>query len=484
MSANPQEIVHQVRQEFESILGFVLEASPQSVPDADCMERGLLSRMLELGRLLLHLYFVQQNRHIAPETVVGREGRSLTLHSHKERAYLSVFGEVRFARRYYYCRGEGHAPLDAALNLPPCAMSDFLREWQEKLSVCVPYQQTTAILRDLLGLSVSTRQVQQAVLEDAPLMGAYFARAQPPPQNLQATLLVVQADGKGVPMRQTTEASQKVRKTKGEKSSRKKEAIVTSVCTLEPTPRSPKEVIASLFEGVKSQDQRPAPQNKRLFATLAGKESALQFTAQQANQYEGEPLCHRIALCDGAEALQQKMQEQFPEFTLALDFIHALEYLWKAANALLGETAPERTQWVKTRALQMLSGQALALITELRQTAALPECPPLTAKTLLSVAGYYERNQNYMRYDQFLALGWPIATGVIEGACRHLVKDRCELSGMRWTQEGAEALLHLRCVHENGHWNEFHTFRREQRRKTLYPQKQELSPITRGRLVA
>ena len=74
----------------------------------------------------------------------------------------------------------------------------------------------------------------------------------------------------------------------------------------------------------------------------------------------------------------------------------------------------------------------------------------------------------YMNDDEYLAAGWPIGTGVIEGACRHLVKDRCELSGMRWSKEGAEALLQLRSVAENGDWNEFHAYRRAQRRLTLY----------------
>ena len=87
---------------------------------------------------------------------------------------------------------------------------------------------------------------------------------------------------------------------------------------------------------------------------------------------------------------------------------------------------------------------------------------------LTKVAAYLERNAPYMDYAAYLARGWPIATGVIEGACRHLVKDRCALSGMRWTIDGAESLLHLRCVHENGDWDAYHAFRRRQRHQRLY----------------
>ena len=287
-----------------------------------------------------------------------------------------------------------------------------------------------------------------------------------PTPDKQASILVVQAEGKGVPMRTGTEAAKKVRKTKGEKTSRKKEAVVTSVYTLAPCLRSPDEVVQSLFEGERASQQRPSPQNKRVFATLEGKTAALRFTAQQVWRQQGGHIRHQVALTDGSEALQERVHAQFPDFTLVLDCIHAIEYLWKAANALLGETALERTDWVKSRVQHMLSGQSAVLIADLQSLASTAEAA--SKKTLLAVAAYYERNRAFMRYDQYLAAGWPIATGVIEGACRHLVKDRGELSGMRWTQAGAEALLQLRSVAENGDWESFHAFRRLQRQQTLY----------------
>ena len=83
-------------------------------------------------------------------------------------------------------------------------------------------------------------------------------------------------------------------------------------------------------------------------------------------------------------------------------------------------------------------------------------------------AHYFQRNLSHMHYDHYLAQGWPIASGVIEGACRHFVKDRFELSGMRWTKQGAEHLLHLRAVAENGDWDDYHRFRRQQRHLRLY----------------
>ncbi len=201
---------------------------------------------------------------------------------------------------------------------------------------------------------------------------------------------------------------------------------------------------------------------------MAGKDAALAATAARVARRDGPHLTHRVALTDGSQALQERVQRQFPTFTLVLDLIHATEYLWKAANALLGETNARRTAWVKARTLRLLHSQSAAVVSDLRHLAQATGCPRRARTVLTKVAAYLERNAPYMDYAIYLARGWPIATGVIEGACRHLVKDRCELSGMRWTIDGAEALLHLRCVHENGDWDAYHAFRRRQRHQRLY----------------
>lgn len=472
MSTNSEEIVLQVRAEFEGVLALVLNATPQTPPTADAMERRLLRRVLDLGRLLLQVYFLRQSERCTPETVTDAAGSALPYHSEKERPYHSVFGTVRFARRYYYRSEQGQFPLDAALNLPLTGASDLVREWREQLGVFTPYHKVGGILKSLLGQTCSTRILAEDIQEDAQQVQAYYAQAAAPVPDQEASILVVQADGKGVPMIQETPTPPKVRLGKGEKTTRKKEALVTSVYTLAPQVRTPEEVLGSLFHQTQKTpalvQKRSKPHNKRLWATLEGKEAALQWTAKFVAQQEGPHIRHRVALTDGSEALQTRTQAQFPDFVLILDLIHADEYLWKVANVLLGETAPQRTEWVSSRTLQILSGQTHSVIAEFREQAQQPTCKAEQQKTLLQVAAYYERNLPFMRYDFYLAQGWPIATGVIEGACRHLVKDRCELSGMRWSQPGAQALLRLRCVAENGQWEDFHIFRRQQRQAHVY----------------
>jgi hypothetical protein len=192
----------------------------------------------------------------------------------------------------------------------------------------------------------------------------------------------------------------------------------------------------------------------------------------------GPHIRERVALCDGCEALQNRIARYFPDHVQILDFLHANEYLWDAANALLGEDDPQRLSWMVRHTRQMLSGETPAIIEEFRTLAAQPATTTKQREQLEKTANYFERNLPYMDYATYLARGWPIASGVIEGACRHFVKDRCELSGMRWSLTGAEQLLSLRAVAENDDWEAYHTYRKRKRHERLYDQPYPLaSPV-------
>jgi hypothetical protein len=287
---------------------------------------------------------------------------------------------------------------------------------------------------------------------------------------------VAQADGKGVPMVLEEAAETPVRLSKGQKRGRKKEAIVTTVYTIGSAPRTPQQVVDNLFHPNKERPETkdkasawPKPQHKHVWATLEGKDTALARLAQQVEARQGEHIQHKIALTDGDPALQTRVESHLPDdFTLILDFIHPNEYLWEVGTSLLGETNEQRTQWVAAQTLLMLSSQTEQVIVDLRRLAQAPERTKTQQEKLLKTANYFERNLPYMDYKTYLANGWPIASGVIEGACRHFVKDRFELSGMRWTQQGAEQLLRLRAIAENGDWEAYHLYHQRQRHQRLY----------------
>jgi hypothetical protein len=142
-------------------------------------------------------------------------------------------------------------------------------------------------------------------------------------------ILVVQADGKGVPMVQPPAGARPVRLGKGQKQTKKKDAVVTSLYTIAPYGRTPQEVVAALLQDRDrpSEAARPAPVGKELRATLDGKEVALTRLAERARPREGRHIQERVALTDGVEALQKQIATHFPRHTLVLDIIRATDYL-------------------------------------------------------------------------------------------------------------------------------------------------------------
>jgi hypothetical protein len=474
MTFNSQEIIQDVRAEFENLLKFVTGEQARTAK-ADSIERGLFKMLLGLGAKLLQLFFSMRSEICSRQAAQSKSGQDLPYHRDTERVYFSIFNKVYIERPYFYKRGaDSQIPLDAELGLGEDSYSDLLRETTEFLAVYHVYGGSNADFMDrLFGWSLSTRAIQQNIAEDTESVEAYYAQKASPGPESEAEILVVQADGKGIPMvlEEDEVAEAQVRLGKGEKHGHKKEAIVTTVYTIKAAPRTPAEVIASFFkenQPKQAPKKEVKPQNKHIWATLHGKDAALARLSIQVALREGAHIHHRVALCDGCEALPSRMALQFQGFILILDFVHANEYLWDAANSLLGETSEQRLEWVKSRTLQILSGQTVQVIAGLRGIVKNKKMKVAQRTQLNKTANYFERNLPYMNYQTYLANGYPIASGAIEGACRHFVKDRFELSGMRWLQTGAENLLRLRAVAENEDWDAYYTYRREQRQLRLY----------------
>ena len=477
MTFNSQTIIQEARTDFEKMLDFVKGEGARTAT-ADQTERGLFKMLLTLGAKLLTIFFMMRSDASGRQIKERKDGQKLPYYRDTKREYFSIFGKVEMFRPYFYRKGiGGETSLDGELSLGEDCYSDLVREISEYLGVDSVYHKASEIMERLLGLHLSSRVVDANIAVDAEDVEAYYAQKPAPPPSKEAKILVLQADGKGVPMILDQPVEDPIRLGKGEKRGHKKEAIVTTVYTIAPKPRTPEEVVASFFKeetislAEKKAQQQIKPQNKDIWATLEGKDTALERLFIQVERRKGTHIQHQVALCDGCEALQGRIAQRFSDFTLVLDFIHANEYLWDVANSLFGEGKnhePQRLVWMKDHTLQILSGQTRQVIDEFHRLALADETHSAQRTQLNKTANYFERNLSCMDYQSCLAKGWPIASGVIEGACRHFVKDRCELSGMRWSQSGAENMLHLRAVAENEDWDAYHDFRRRKRHTRLY----------------
>jgi hypothetical protein len=159
----------------------------------------------------------------------------------------------------------------------------------------------------------------------------------------------------------------------------------------------------------------------------------------------------------------------FEDVTLVLDLLHVLEKLWKAAHALHPEGSPEAQSFVRDRTLRILRGGIGQVVKGLRQIVTKRRLQGPKKKALSDAAASFYRNRDRMRYDLYLEEGWPIASGSVEGACKNLVKDRMERSGMRWTEPMAEAMLRLRAVHLSGDFEDYWNFHVREDQRRLYP---------------
>jgi len=261
------------------------------------------------------------------------------------------------------------------------------------------------------------------------------------------------------------------RRGKGEKANKKQMAAVGAVYTIKPFVRTADDVIEEVMRK-EARQRRPCPQNKRVRAELlVGKVALFLWLAQETIRRNPQGSKPVIFLSDGERALHDRQSEYLPANTICiLDLFHVLERLWKVAWCFFEEKTQKRQahQWVEERLKRLLEGKVDSVIRGLRYQTTQYGLKGQKRKTVRDAADYFERNRDRMKYDEYLAAGYPIGSGVVEGACRHLVKDRLERTGMRWLPSGAQAMLDLRATYLNGEWNAFWKFHTEREDQRLY----------------
>jgi hypothetical protein len=411
--------------------------------------------MLDLGRGLMQLCFTAQHEAEVIHDEVEVNGVRDGYRGSRQRGYVSLFGEVQVARAYYWSvEGGGLCRLDGALSLPERCYSDSVQERLGEVTVWVPQEHSLALLERWLGLKIPKGSLQSSTAEQALSVEDDYQQHPVVVAAPQDNILVATADGKGIPMTRPDSPPVQARRSKGSKKTAKKEAIVTALYSVAPYVRDSQAILKALLpeatDNPKPSVERPVPSGKQTFGTLDGKTVAIHHLVQQAVQRDSPQFVYRVALTDGAESLQQQMLNQLPDFTLVLDIIHVTEHLWDAANARWGDTSPDRLPWMQQALTWLLENQLEVLLTHLDTHALTLALPQQT--TLTRVSAYLRRNRPFLDDQRYLALGWPIGTGVVEGACRHLVKDRLEQAGMHWSMPGAQTMLLLRAVALNGDW--------------------------------
>jgi hypothetical protein len=417
----------------------------------------------------------------------------------RERELEIEFGRVVVRRHGYRLAGETSArfPLDEALNLPAELYGLPLRERVAREASVASYDRTVEHVDDVTAGHVPKRQSEALAMRAAADFDAFYEARVPPANDALGprALQVMSVDGKGVTMRPEAlrEATRKEAEAtqstahRGDpmaqrraRRSDKRMAVVTAVWEQERFARTAHDVLERLGRDPKGRArkprtaQAPRPQNKRVAASV--KNSLAEGVAKmfdEAQRRNPDSYRETVVLVDGAEyqlaQVEAEAKKRGMHVAIVLDLIHALHYLWTIAMILCASDEREAEAWTARTLEQLLTKHPLDVVAIIRQTATIRAIQEAERRALDDAVEYLHKNSVYIHYAQFLTQGLPIATGVIEGACRHLVQDRMGLTGARWGLDGAEAILKLRAIRVSGDWDAYWAFHVERERNRNHP---------------
>jgi hypothetical protein len=456
--------------------------------------------VLELGRTALKTLIEAHGPGDVGANYELPDGRIVKRLEQHTRSYVSIFGEFEL-KRFVYGERSGRkqevVPLDSRLALPESKFSFLLQDWDQSLTMESPFARVSETIEKIFGLRQHVDSLERMNRDMSTTAEPFQQQLVAPPSDEEGELLVVTADGKGVPIRRSadTSAIETHRSRSGPKPDRKKMAIVGSVYSVDRFVRTPEEVTEALFrepDEPRSTTKRPRPQHKRVRATLnqlADNEDDSIFAAPAIFGWMADESASRnpdgkkivVCIMDGQPSLWEARDAQLTtaaQVVDILDILHVTPRLWKAAHLFCAVDSREAKQFVRERVLRILRGEVTSVVRGLRRLASLQSLASRKRKDLEKICNYMLKNKDRMKYGEYLQNGYPIASGVIEGACRCVVKDRLERTGMTWTVSGANAMLKLRSIHLSDQWDAYVSFHVESEIQRLYPERNQHRDLT------
>jgi hypothetical protein len=447
------------------------------------LERWLRVEQQGLMRQLLQSHVRLRGQERAVEPVVGANGDQRThIYEEKVRQVETIFGTVEVPRTTYAGRGlSSLSPVDGHMNLPAGKHSLEVERQVAKRAARQSFDATVESMAELTGAKVAKRQAEELTQRAAKDFDRFYELSHLDPGLETSDLLTLSFDQKGVVLHKQdlTEATRKAAETqksklesrtcKGEvRRGRKRMAMVAAVYTVAPYWRTAQDVIAGLRRiRIAGQTPRPRPEYKRVWASIINDPKAVIAAAfDEASGRDPEHRKRWLVVVDGDNKLKRwvlaEARRRGVKVTLVLDFIHALEYLWKAGHAFYAEGSTELETWVLERLEKMLDGDISHVVAGMTRMATMRELDAKTRGPVDKAAPYLLKRKNMMRYNELLAMGAPIASGIIEGACRHLINDRLELTGACWRLPSAEAVMRLRSLLASDDFDAYWDFHEQQ----------------------
>ena len=418
----------------------------------------------------------------------GEETKTLPNRRTAHRDYVSEFGKVDVNRTWYYKTGvPGLCVLDEDLSLPARSYSyEVQKKWLGDV-VRGPFGDAQRRTSLTIAEPLSTQTGEDLIREAARDVDAFYAEQPVWSAAETGDLLVAAVDCKGVRLLEKELAKTKTKGKDGKKP-KKKMATVAAVYTQPSRVRTPEDILKEVCrdeaknEGGEAQEEKGKkvrllpPEHKRVWASLTkSKDELFEEVGDEMDRRDPKRQKLWVGLTDGEEALQRRVLSiigRHCAVELILDLYHVLEYLWEAAFGFHDKKTDVgrkgARQWVYPRLRLILEGKVSRVVAGMRQSATKSGLRGAKRKAVDKACKYFLRNKNYMRYDEYLAKGLPIGSGAAEGACRNLIKDRLECTGMRWSIATAEAVIKMRAVELTGHTSAYWEYHIELEHERLY----------------
>jgi len=388
-----------------------------------------------------------------------------------ERGVTSVFGPVRVSRMAYRNRREPNLyPADARWILPDDPYSLGMRALAAYHLAGGGFGQAQEVIRERTGVTVGRAQLTGLAEDLAAWTDDFYEqRARDADDDLPDTdVIMMQGDGKGIALR--PEHRKNAGKADTAHPGIKKMAEIVAVADFTPAVREPQDIAAP--QARRRAHPGPKARDKWVSASITESiEDMIAAAYDEADRRDPQRVRQRVFLVDGNKqqitAIEAQAAERGLKVPVLIDYLHVSGYLGKAAGALHpGDPAAAR-QWADGQLLRVLHGRAKAVAATLASVAARTRANPrrrLDLTDMDKAVTYLTNNHRHMRYDKALEKGWPIATGMIEGACRFVIEDRFGITGARWSPDGAETILKLRAVVVNGDLDDYMNYYKERYR--------------------
>jgi hypothetical protein len=468
----------------EHLIPLAQQAASAGIPIYD-FERGLFGGLLAVGGKVMDAFLEAQGNG-DQGNIVTREGQ--TLHRSEEpacRPLRTIFGHHQFPQFVYRASYDVKSaivlrPVDERLGLSTDRYSPLLQEFSMLFCCEQSFHGSVAAFAQVFGQTLSVDTLEKTSRRMAAEGEMFLQTLEAPPSSEEGEILVETADGKGVPLVKQDAQRLLPFEDKTQRPGNRRMATLACVYSVDRFVRTPSEIVSTLFRDPiapvdeRANESRPESQYKRYFARLpslvegmgdelvSGSIQALAWAAREVS-LRRKPDQVLVRLMDGQHSQwsdADACREDLPDTHCVdiLDIIHVSGYVWKAAKVLCSSKA-DQEKFARERLFRILNGEVAGVILGLKQLSTRRQLSCEKAVDVDTVCGYFTAHQDRMKYNEYLAAGYPIATGVIEGACRHLVKDRLERSGMKWTVDGAQAMLTLRSIKASNAWDDFLKFR-------------------------